>query len=83
MRQIIGTREKLKIIESKATDIHIGFRPSEKDIFFLLERCPDLKSVQLPKVHMRTMSDTAKKICTLRNVELIEGTGIGAEKYIN
>lgn len=82
MRIVIGNSHALTMISSSVTDVHITFRPSEKEIFQLITNCPDLKSIQIPVSHMKSISNTTKSILRLRGVALSEGSVHNAERYI-
>jgi len=71
--RIIGQEEDLKDIDGKEEDVHLCFRPSEKNIFELVAKTPKLKRLQLPSSYHKTISNTTKTLLKMKNVKLLTG----------
>ncbi|MDO5841600.1 MAG: DUF1699 family protein, partial [Methanosarcina mazei] len=63
--------------------VHLAFRPSNKDIFGLVETCPKIEVIQLPKSYMRTVSRSIEMFLQMQRVQLLEGDVWGHRKDIN
>ncbi|TFH46259.1 MAG: DUF1699 family protein [ANME-2 cluster archaeon] len=82
MKMVIGNPDTLIHVNSHVKQVHITFRPSEKAIFRLINKCPGLESVQIPASHMKSISNTTKSILELRGITLSEGSTRDTERYI-
>jgi hypothetical protein len=63
--------------------VHFAFRPSNKDIFLLVETCPKLEVIQLPKSYKRTVSMAMEMFLGMKKILLLEGDVWGHRKDIN
>ena len=63
--------------------VHIAFRPSNKDIFGLVETCPKVEVIQLPQSYMRTVSKSVQMFLDMQRIRLIEGDVWGHRKDLN
>ena len=84
---IISTQCKLttKIFTLNTNEhiVHLTFRPSNKDIFGLVETCPKIEVVQLPKSYINTVSKSIEMFLEMQRIQLIEGDVWGHRKDIN
>ena len=71
--RIIGSEEDLNDLDGKEENVHFCFRPSEKNIFELIQNTPKLKRIQLPHSYQKTLSGTTKMLLKTRNIKLIVG----------
>ncbi len=71
--RIICSHEDLKDIDGKEENVHFSFRPSEKNIFEVVRKTPNLKRIQLPSSYHKTISNTTKTLLEMRNIKLIAG----------
>lgn len=71
--RIIGSEEDLKDIEGKEENVHFCFRPSEKNIFELVNKAQKLKRIQLPSSYQKTISNTTKTLLKMKNIKLLTG----------
>lgn len=62
---------------------HLAFRPSNKDIFMLVETCPKIEVIQLPKSYRRTVSRSMEMFLEMQKILLLEGDVWGHRKDIN
>ncbi|HUW66787.1 MAG TPA: DUF1699 family protein [Candidatus Nanoarchaeia archaeon] len=83
---VIGSENDLDDLNSDEINVHFCFRPSEKDIFKLTHKCPNVKIVQLPESYSITLSNTTKTLLSMKNVEIHVGNVWGhrtdLDKYI-
>jgi len=71
--RIIGSEEDLTDLDTNEENVHFCFRPSEKNIFDLVQKSPKLKRLQLPSSYQKTISNTTKTFLKMKNVKLVVG----------
>ncbi|VVB86936.1 Uncharacterised protein [uncultured archaeon] len=71
--RIIGSEEDLADLDENEENVHFCFRPSEKNIFEVVKKCPKLKRIQLPSSYQKTISNTTKMFLKMRNTKLMVG----------
>jgi hypothetical protein len=81
--RVVSSREEIFTLNPNERIVHLAFRPSNKDIFGLIETCPKLEVIQLPKSYMRTVSNSIKMFLEMQRIQLIEGDVWGHRKDIN
>ncbi|RPJ73567.1 MAG: DUF1699 family protein, partial [Alphaproteobacteria bacterium] len=47
--RVVSSRNEIISLNPNERVVHLAFRPSNKDIFLLVETCPKLEIIQLPK----------------------------------
>jgi len=67
--RIIGSEEDIKNLKGNEENVHFCFRPSERNIFDLLAKCPKLKRIQLPQSYHATLSSTAKMLLSMKGIQ--------------
>ncbi|MBE0524672.1 MAG: DUF1699 family protein [Methanosarcinales archaeon] len=80
---IVSSRDEIRSLDSKEKLVHFGFRPSNKDIFELVQACPKLKALHIPQSYMRTISGTTKMYLEMQEIALLEGDVWGHRKDID
>jgi hypothetical protein len=81
--RVVSSREEIFTLNPNERLVHLAFRPSNKDIFSLVENCPKTEVVQLPKSYMVTVSKSIKMFLNMQRIQLIEGDVWGHRKDIN
>ncbi|AKB40667.1 DUF1699 family protein [Methanosarcina mazei] len=81
--RVVSTREEIFTLNPNERLVHLAFRPSNKDIFGLVETCPRIEVVQLPKSYKRTVSKSIAMFLQMQRVQLLEGDVWGHRKDIN
>lgn len=81
--RVLSSKNEIGEASSAETVVHVAFRPSERDIFNLIQRCPNLRGLQLPRSYMKTLSESAKAILAIRDIVLIEGDVWGHRKDVS
>lgn len=71
--RVIGSEEDLEELTGTEENVHFCFRPSEKNIFDLLKKCPKLKRIQLPPSYNKTVSNTTKLLLQMRGIQTTVG----------
>ncbi|MGB9939148.1 DUF1699 family protein [Methanosarcina sp.] len=81
--RVVSSRNEILSLNPNERIVHLAFRPSNKDIFLLVETCPKLEVIQLPKSYRRTVSRAIEMFLEMQKVELLEGDVWGHRKDIN
>jgi len=81
--RVVSSREEISTLNPNERVVHLAFRPSNKDIFALVETCPKIEVIQLPKSYRRTVSKSIEMFLEMQRVQLIEGDVWGHRKDIN
>ncbi|WP_440947452.1 DUF1699 family protein [Methanosarcina sp. T3] len=81
--RVVSSREEIFTLNPNERIVHLAFRPSNKDIFGLVETCPKIEVIQLPKSYMRTVSKSIEMFLQMQRVQLLEGDVWGHRKDIN
>jgi hypothetical protein len=69
----IGSKEEIFTLNPYENVVHITFRPSNKDIFELVEACPKIEVIQLPQSYKRTVSRSIEMFLKLKGIQILEG----------
>jgi hypothetical protein len=81
--RVVSSREEIFTLNPNERIVHLAFRPSNKDVFALVETCPKLEVIQLPKSYMATVSKSMEMFLGMQRIQLIEGDVWGHRKDIN
>ncbi|MDD3248179.1 MAG: DUF1699 family protein [Methanosarcina sp.] len=60
MDKVVSSREEIFTLNLNEHPFHLAFRPSSKDIFGLVETCPKIEVIQLPKSYANTVKTNLK-----------------------
>ncbi|HJH31956.1 MAG TPA: DUF1699 family protein [Methanosarcinaceae archaeon] len=81
--RVVSSREEIPNLNQDETVIHLAFRPSNTDIFTLVQTCPKVEVIQLPGSYRRTISKSIEMFMDMQNIKLMEGDVWGHRKDIN
>ncbi|WP_321417233.1 DUF1699 family protein [uncultured Methanomethylovorans sp.] len=81
--RVISSKEEIETLNTNEEMVHMAFRPSNTDIFSLIQKCPQVKALHIPNSYKRTISTSAKMFLQMQGIELIEGDVWGHRKDIN
>ncbi|RXA20802.1 DUF1699 family protein [Methanosarcina sp. MSH10X1] len=81
--RVVSSRNEILSLNPNEKVVHLAFRPSNKDVFLLVETCPKLEVIQLPKSYRRTISRAIEMFLEMQKVQLLEGDVWGHRKDIN
>ena len=81
--RVVSSRDEIFTLNSNERIVHLAFRPSNKDIFGLVETCPKIEVIQSPKSYMSTISKSIELFLELQRIQLIEGDVWGHRKDLN
>ncbi len=80
--RIVSSREEIGSLDKEKL-VHLAFRPSNKDIFTLVQSCPNLKAIHIPGSYIKTVSNSTKMFLKMRGIDLLKGDVWGHRKDIN
>ncbi len=80
--RVVSSKEEIFTLNPNERIVHLAFRPSNKDIFGLVETCPKIEAIQLPKSYMSTVSISIEMFLEMQRIQLIEGDVWGHRKDI-
>jgi hypothetical protein len=78
--RVTSSRDEIFTLNPNERIVHLTFRPSNKDILGLVEACPKIEVIQVPKSYKRTISKSIEKFLEMRRIQLIEGDVWGHRK---
>jgi len=81
--RVVSSREEIFTLNPNERIVHMAFRPSNKDIFGLVETCPKVEVIQLPQSYRRTVSKSIDMFLEMQRIQLIEGDVWGHRKDLN
>ena len=81
--RVVSSREEIFTLNPNERIVHLAFRPSNKDIFGLVEACPKIEVIQLPKSYMATVSKSIEMFLEMQKIQLLEGDVWGHRKDLN
>jgi hypothetical protein len=80
--RVVSSRDEIFTLSPNERVVHLAFRPSNKDIFGLVETCPKVEVIQLPQSYRRTVSKSIEMFLEMQRVQLLEGDVWGHRKDI-
>ncbi|MBU3965989.1 MAG: DUF1699 family protein [Euryarchaeota archaeon] len=81
--RVVSSKEEINSLGSSEKIIHLAFRPSNKDIFSLVQTCPNVKAIHIPSSYIKTISNSTRMFLEMQDVSLLEGDVWGHRKDIN
>ena len=81
--RVVSSREEIFTLNPNERIVHLAFRPSNKDIFELVEACPKIEVIQLPKSYLNTVSKSIEMFLKMQRIQLLEGDVWGHRKDID
>ncbi len=81
--RVVSSKSEIERLNRDETFVHFAFRASNSDIFRLLQRCPNLKAIQMPASYYRTISQAGRMFLQIHGISLIEGDVWGHRKDLS
>jgi hypothetical protein len=78
--RVVSSKEEIFTLNSNEHIVHFAFRPSNMDILKLVEMCPKIEVIQLPKSYKRLVSKSIEMFLEMQRIQLIEGEVWGHRK---
>jgi hypothetical protein len=81
--RVVSERTEIPNINPSEKMVHLAFRASNVDFLNLMQRCPRLRTVQVPHSYQKTMSNAIKVFLDMQGIELLEGDVWGHRKDLD
>ena len=81
--RVVSSREEILTLKPNERIVHLTFRPSNKDIFAMVEASPKIEVIQLPKSYRRSIAKSIEMFLSMKRIQLIEGDVWGHRKDLN
>jgi hypothetical protein len=81
--RVVSSKDEIGSLDKGEKIIHLAFRPSNKDIFSLVQSCPNVKAIHVPSSYIRTISNSTSMFLDMQGIALLEGDVWGHRKDIN
>ncbi len=81
--RVVSSKDEIDSLNLKEEMVHLTFRPSNKDIMILVNKCPNLKAIHVASSFMKTISESTKMFLKMQDISLLEGDVWGHRKDIN
>ena len=81
--RVVSSREEIFTLNPQERIVHLAFRPSNKDIFELVEACPKIEIIQLPKSYLSTISKSIGMFLKMQRIQLLQGDVWGHRKDLD
>ncbi len=81
--RVVSSKDEIDSLSKNEKMVHLAFRPSNKDIFDLMQKCPEVKAIHIPASYSKTISESTKMLLNMQGVSLLEGDVWGHRKDIN
>lgn len=81
--RVVSSKDEIDTLNNDEEIVHLAFRPSNKDIFSLIIKCPNVKAFHIPGSYKRTISGSTKMYLSMQGIDLLEGDVWGHRKDIN
>ncbi|MBW6517819.1 MAG: DUF1699 family protein [ANME-2 cluster archaeon] len=81
--RVVSSKDEIDTLDEKEEMIHLTFRPSNKDIMVLANKCSNLKAIHIAGSFMKTVSESTRMFLEMKQISLLEGDVWGHRKDIN
>ena len=81
--RVVSSKEEIVMLNPNEKVVHLAFRPSSRDIFALVETCPKIEVIQLPKSYRQTVSKSIEIFLEMQRTQLMEGDVWGHRKDLS
>ncbi|WP_321420408.1 DUF1699 family protein [uncultured Methanomethylovorans sp.] len=80
--RVVSSKEEMETLHQSEEMIHLAFRPSNTDIFSMVEKCPKLKAIHMPTSYKKTLSKSSLMFLEMQGVRILEGDVWGHREAI-
>jgi hypothetical protein len=81
--RVVSERTEIPNLSPNEKMVHLAFRASNVDFLNLMQRCPRLRTVQVPHSYQKTMSNAILVFLDMQGIELLEGDVWGHRKDLD
>ncbi len=71
--RVVSSNEEIGSLDKSEKIVHLAFRPSNANIFALVQTCPGVEAIHIPSSYMKTVSNSIKMFLDLQGITLLEG----------
>ncbi len=81
--RVVSEKTEIPNLNSNEKMVHLAFRTSNVDFLNLMQRCPRLRTIQVPHSYQKTMSNAIQVFLEMQGIELLEGDVWGHRKDLD
>ena len=81
--RVVSEKIEIPNLNPNEKMVHLAFRASNVDFLNLMQRCPRLRTIQVPHSYQKTMSNAIKVFLEMQGIELLEGDVWGHRKDLD
>ena len=81
--RVVSQKTEIPNLNPNEKMVHMAFRASNVDFLNLMQRCPRLRTIQVPPSYMKTMSNAIKVFLEMQGIELLGGDVWGHRKDLD
>ena len=81
--RVVSQRTEIPNLNSNEKMVHLAFRASNVDFLNLMQKCPRLRTIQVPHSYHKTMSNAIEVFLDMQGIELLEGDVWGHRKDLD
>jgi len=81
--RIVSQRTEIPSLNPNEKMVHLAFRASNVDFLNLMQRCPRLRTIQVPPSYQKTMSTAIQVFLEMQGIELLGGDVWGHRKDLD
>lgn len=81
--RVVSQRTEIPDLNPNEKMVHLAFRASNVDFLNLMQRCPRLRTVQVPHSYQKTMSNAIQVFLEMQGIDLLEGDVWGHRKDLD
>lgn len=81
--RVVSSKDEIDNLRKDEKMIHLTFRPSTDDIFFIVAKCPNLEAFHIPSSYSRSISRTTRTFLETEGIAVFEGDVGGHRKDIS
>jgi len=81
--RVISARNEIPNLNPNEKTVHLAFRASNVDFLKLMQRCPQLRMIQVPPSYRKTMSNAIQVFLDMQGIDMLEGDVWGHRKDLD
>jgi hypothetical protein len=81
--RVVSQRTEIPNLNSNEKMVHLAFRASTVDFLNLMQKCPRIRTIQVPHSYQKTMSNAIHVFLEMQGIELLEGDVWGHRKDLD
>jgi len=81
--RVVSGKSEIPNLNPNEKMVHLAFRASNVDFLNQMQRCPRLRTIQVPHSYQKTMSDAIQVFLEMQGIELLEGDVWGHRKDLD